>query len=185
MSQSPTSPRPTARRLTRTRPRPGNRPGQRTSPFSGSETDLGFASEAGATDEPPLPAAIGKYLVIGRFPDGGQAEVYRVVHPQFHQERVIKLAKQPVGADGRSEIIEDGKILADLDHPNIVRVYELDFHENRPYLVMEYIRGRSLKRLCRGAFPVSSPGRRAGGEGMLPRPKPLTGGESFTATSST
>jgi predicted Ser/Thr protein kinase len=109
------------------------------------ETDLGISSGTGQADEPPLPPSIGKYLLIGRFPPTGQAEVFRVVHPQLRQERVIKLAKQPVGADGRSVLIEEGRILADLDHPNLVRVYELDFHEDRPYLVMEYIRGRSLK----------------------------------------
>ena len=80
-----------------------------------------------ASDEPPLPAAIGKYLVVGRFPHSGQAEVFRVVHPQFRQERVLKLAKSPVGHDGRSEIIEEGKILAELEHPHLVRVYDLDF----------------------------------------------------------
>jgi predicted Ser/Thr protein kinase len=121
---------------------------------SAPETELGFAYAAGQSEEPPHPAAIGKYLVIGRFPPTGQAEVFRVVHPQLRQERVIKLAKEPVGADGRSDIIEEGRILADLDHPNMVRVYEADFHEDRPYLVMEYIRGRSLKDFA-GEHPLS------------------------------
>jgi predicted Ser/Thr protein kinase len=104
---------------------------------------------AGSTsDEPPLPPAIGKYLVVGRFPPTGQAEVYRVFHPQFQQERVLKLAKEPVGADGRSEIIEEGKILSELEHPHLVRVFDLDFLDDRPYLVMEYIRGRNLDQLA-------------------------------------
>jgi hypothetical protein len=130
----------------------GTEPSDTTAPFEAADapashlsaraTDAGFDYEPG---EPPLPAAIGKYLVIGRFPITGQAEVFRVVHPQLRQERVIKLVKEPVGVDGRSEIIDEGRILVDLDHPNMVRVYELDFHEDRPYLVMEYVRGRSLK----------------------------------------
>jgi serine/threonine protein kinase len=124
----------------------GSEPVDATADYANApETDLGFACDRGESAEPPLPATIGKYLVVGRFPITGQAEVFRVIHPQFRQERVIKLAKEPVGADGRSEIIEEGRILADLDHPNLVRVYELDFHEDRPYLVMEYVRGRSLK----------------------------------------
>jgi serine/threonine protein kinase len=109
---------------------------------SAPDTDQEFSGE---TDEPPLPAAIGKYLVIGRFPRTGQAEVFRVVHPQLHQERVIKLAKERISVDGRSDIIDEGRILVDLNHPNMVRVHELDFHEDRPYLVMEYVRGRSLR----------------------------------------
>ena len=103
---------------------------------------------ASGSDEPPLPASIGKYLVVGQFPPTGQAEVFRVFHPQFQQERVLKLAKEPVGADGRSEIIEEGKILSELEHPHLVRVYDLDFLGDRPYLVMEYIRGRNLDQLA-------------------------------------
>jgi len=106
-------------------------------------------SEQAAPDEPPIPAAIGKYLVVGRFPRSGQAEVFRVVHPQLHRDLVLKLALKPIGEDGRSEIIADGKVLAELEHPNIVRLHDLDFHEGRPYLVMEYVRGRDLAQFAR------------------------------------
>jgi hypothetical protein len=49
---------------------------------------------------------------------------------------------------GRHELIDECKILAELEHPNLVRVYDLDFHENRPYVVMEYIRGRTLEQVA-------------------------------------
>ena len=114
-----------------------------------------LAADAGSQpNEAPLPATIGKYLVVGRFPPSGQAEVFRVVHPQFQQERVLKLAKQPVGPDGRSEIVEEGKIMVELEHPHLVRVYDLDFLGDRPYLVMEYIRGRNLEQYA-GEKPLS------------------------------
>jgi serine/threonine protein kinase len=114
-----------------------------------SETDLGFTSEAGAPEEPPHPAAIGKYLVIGRFPPTGQAEVFRVVHPGLARDLVLKLSLGPLEPGGRHEIIEEGKILAELKHPHLVRVYDLDFVDDRPYLVMEYIRGRNLDQVAR------------------------------------
>jgi eukaryotic-like serine/threonine-protein kinase len=87
--------------------------------------------------------------VVGRFPPSGQAEVFRVVHPQFHQDRVLKLAKEPVGLDGRCEIVEEGKILSELEHRHLVRVYDLDFLADRPYLVMEFIRGRNLEQFAK------------------------------------
>jgi hypothetical protein len=99
--------------------------------------------------EAEIPAAIGKYLVVGRFDGSGQADVFRVVHPQFQRELVLKLAKTPVGATGSSDIIAEGKRLAGLEHPNIVRVHDLDFHEGRPFLVMEYIRARTLTQYAR------------------------------------
>jgi serine/threonine protein kinase len=99
--------------------------------------------------EMELPAAIGKYLVVGRFDRSGQADVFRVVHPQFPRDLVLKLARSPVGATGDSDIIAEGRRLAGLEHPNIVRVHDLDFHEGRPFLVMEYIRARTLTQYAR------------------------------------
>jgi serine/threonine protein kinase len=113
---------------------------------SSSRTDAGDDGETSVSPEAPLPGAIGRFLVIGRFPHSGQADVFRVVHPQFQQERVLKLAKEPVALDGRCDIVEEGKILADLDHPHLVRVYDIDFLGDRPYLVMEYVRGRNLEQ---------------------------------------
>jgi serine/threonine protein kinase len=102
-----------------------------------------------AAEEPPIPPAIGKYLVVGRFARSGQAEVYRVVHPQFHRDLVLKLGHSPFDEQGRSDILAEGRHLAELEHPNIVRVHDLDFHEERPFLVMEYIRGRTLSQYSR------------------------------------
>jgi hypothetical protein len=62
---------------------------------------------------------------------------------------VLKLARHPVAPGGRSEIVEEGRILASLEHPHLVRVYEQDFLDDRPYLVMEFVRGRTLDQLAR------------------------------------
>jgi eukaryotic-like serine/threonine-protein kinase len=127
------------------------RPAETSEPqTSEPETDLGFSCDPGATREASLPAAIGKYLVIGRFPRTGQADVFRVVHPGLGKDLVLKLSLTPVRPDGRCEIIEEGKILAELDHPNLVRVYDSDFHEDRPFTVMEYVRGRTLEQVASG-----------------------------------
>jgi hypothetical protein len=110
----------------------------------GPEKDLGFAC-----NDPPLPAAIGKYIVTGRFPPAGQAEVFRVVHPGLAKDLVLKFSFDPVEPGERHEIIEEGKNAAEFRHPNLVPVYDQDFHDDRPYLVMEYIRGRNLDQLAR------------------------------------
>jgi hypothetical protein len=114
-------------------------------------TDTVDDGTGSSSDEPPLPAALGKYLVIGRFPRTGQADVFRVVHPGLGKDLVLKLSLTPIRPDGRCEIIEEGKILAELDHPNLVRVYDSDFHDDRPYIVMEYVRGRTLEQVASGA----------------------------------
>ena len=43
----------------------------------------------------------------------------------------------------------EGRLLVDLEHPNLVRIYDLDFHDDRPFLVMEYVHGRNLEEYAR------------------------------------
>ena len=45
----------------------------------------------------------------------------------------------------QSGVIDEGRLLVDLQHPNLVRIYDLDFHDDRPFLVMEYVHGRNLE----------------------------------------
>tara|TARA_R110002072_G_scaffold303129_1_gene494985 strand:+ start:6997 stop:8703 length:1707 start_codon:yes stop_codon:yes gene_type:complete len=94
---------------------------------------------------------IGKYQVIEKLSEGGQAEVFRVVHPTLRKELALKLCKTPVPISNqdRHEVVAEGRLLAELDHPGLSRIYDVDFDENRPYLVMEYIRGRNLREIMR------------------------------------
>lgn len=92
------------------------------------------------------PAQIGKYLVVGEIDSGGQANVYHAVHPTLDKELAIKLSKRVVArlSDHRPLLVAEGKLLAKLDHPNLAQVYDLDFHDDLPFLAMEYVRGPSL-----------------------------------------
>ena len=100
------------------------------------------------------PRRIGKYLVIEMLDEGGQAQVFRVLHPELGKDFVLKLARRPteVGiasqADTpvRDRLRREGRTLAQCDHPNLVRVVNLDVHEGRPFIVMEYVSGVTLER---------------------------------------
>jgi eukaryotic-like serine/threonine-protein kinase len=101
-------------------------------------------------------ATIGKYLVCGRIDGGGQADVYRALHPTLDTEVAIKLGRKAMGrlSEHRPLLVAEGKMLAKLDHPNLARVFDLDFHEDRPFLAMEYIRGANLRAYAeQGAMP--------------------------------
>jgi serine/threonine protein kinase len=92
------------------------------------------------------PGAIGRYLVVDRLGDGAQGEVYRVIHPKLGKNLVLKLGHKPVDHDERSSLVAEGRLLHDLDHLNLVKIYDLDFHNDRPFLVMEYVHGRNLEQ---------------------------------------
>jgi predicted Ser/Thr protein kinase len=100
------------------------------------------------------PDAIGKYKVVGWLGAGGEADVYRVVHIKLGNDLVLKLSRQRVRADNQSGLFDEGKLLVDLQHPNLVRIYDCDFHEDRPFLVMEYVHGRNLEQYA-GEEPVT------------------------------
>jgi tRNA A-37 threonylcarbamoyl transferase component Bud32 len=102
---------------------------------------------AGLSSPRPL-ATIGKYVVVSPLDTGGQADVYRVLHPTLTKELVLKLSRGKLagGQADHDHLVAEGRLLADLEHPNLARIYDLDFFEDRPFLVMEYIRGRNLQQ---------------------------------------
>ena len=88
---------------------------------------------------------------MGELDEGGQATIYRVVHPGTGQDLALKLAKTraAVGETDPGLSSAEARILGELDHPGLVRVVDLDVHEGRMFLVMDYVRGRSLQQYAR------------------------------------
>jgi serine/threonine protein kinase len=108
------------------------------------------AARAAAEGRTERPGAIGRYLVVDELGGGLQGQVYRVIHPKLGRDMVLKLGRQPVGDDERTSLVAEGRLLADLKpHVNLVRIYDLDFHNERPFLVMEYVDGRDLEVYAR------------------------------------
>ena len=91
---------------------------------------------------------IGRYTIIGKLGSGGQADVYRAVHPTLPIEVAIKLSHFAISAKAREALREEAHILSDLDHPNIARIRDFDFDEGRPFMVLDFIRGRSLGQIA-------------------------------------
>lgn len=96
------------------------------------------------------PERIGKYRVIRLLGSGGYGEVYLVRHPGLSVERAVKLLYR---GDGR--VSQEAVLQARLDHPGIVRVFDVEREGDRPYIVMEYLAGGSLaQRLERGGLSL-------------------------------
>ncbi len=91
---------------------------------------------------------IGRYAVLGTLGSGGQADVYRAVHPTLPIEVAIKLSRSAIDTRTRDALREEASILCDLDHPNIARVRDFDFHQGRPFMVLDFVRGRSLAQVA-------------------------------------
>ena len=94
------------------------------------------------------PATIGRYVVLSDLGAGGQADVYRVIDPELGRNLVLKWSRQRrFEADGsRDALVAEGRLLAELDHPGLLRIFDVGIHDGRPYLVLEYVSGRNLQQ---------------------------------------
>jgi len=96
----------------------------------------------------------GRYTLTRRLAVGGMAEIYlarQAAMAGFEKEVVIKRLRQELADDPRiiEMFLDEAKIGAQLNHPNIVHVYDVDEHDGIPYIAMEYIIGEELNELCR------------------------------------
>jgi tRNA A-37 threonylcarbamoyl transferase component Bud32 len=116
---------------------------------------LGFGPNEAQPQLPAEPAFIGKYQLLEKLAEGGQGVVYRALHPGLGKEVVLKWSKSTgwAGAE-RDRLQTEGRILAKFDHPHIARVFDVDFHEDRPYLVMESVPGRNLQQYTEQSPPT-------------------------------
>ncbi|MEO6777519.1 MAG: serine/threonine-protein kinase [Kofleriaceae bacterium] len=96
----------------------------------------------------------GRYTLLRRLAVGGMAEIYlarQAAMAGFEKEVVIKKLRVELADDPRivEMFLDEAKIGAQLNHPNIVHVYDVDEHDGIPYIAMEYIVGEELNELCR------------------------------------
>jgi serine/threonine protein kinase/pSer/pThr/pTyr-binding forkhead associated (FHA) protein len=100
----------------------------------------------------------GKYKILNKIGQGGMGSVYRALHLAFDEERALKVISAELMSDELfvKRFKYEAVITRKLQHPNAVRVDDIDEAEDgRPFIVMEYIQGQSLKKLIKekGALP--------------------------------
>ena len=91
---------------------------------------------------------VGQYTIIGQIGSGGMATVYKAYHEKLDRYVAIKEMRDMFVQDDKflERFQREARIIARLEHPHIVSVYDYAEHDNRPYLVMQYVDGGTLKR---------------------------------------
>ncbi len=96
---------------------------------------------------------VGSYQILEQLGQGGMATVYKAYHAALDRYVAIKVLHQAFLEDPTflARFQREARVVARLDHPNIIPIYDFAQHEGLPYLVMKYIEGETLKaRLERG-----------------------------------
>ena len=100
---------------------------------------------------------IGRYVVREEIGQGGMATVYRAFDPHFQRDVAIKVLPLHFLHDPRfrARFEREARIVAGLQHPAIVPVYDFGEDNSQPYLVMSLMSGGSLEdRLRQGPMPL-------------------------------
>jgi eukaryotic-like serine/threonine-protein kinase len=110
------------------------------------DRDLGIVARAVMKDAGPAPARIGPYRVIGIAGRGGMGSVYLAERDDLGSRAAIKVLRDATLSPARRHrFATEQRLLAQLDHPFIARLYDADaLPDGTPYFVMEYVEGEAV-----------------------------------------
>ncbi len=100
---------------------------------------------------------IGKYVVKRELGRGGMGAVYLAEQTGLGREVAIKELVPSAAADpiALKRFLQEAQVMARTSHPNLVQVYDMEQIQGANYIVLEFVRGRSLRAwINRGGIPV-------------------------------
>ncbi len=91
----------------------------------------------------------GRYRIDARIGDGGMAEVYLGHDLLLNRPVAVKMLREQFARDAsvRLRFEREAQAAANFSHPHIVEVYDVGEHGTAPYIVMEYVKGETLKQV--------------------------------------
>lgn len=102
---------------------------------------------------------LGAYRVLGPLGSGGMGEVYRAVDTRLDREVAVKVILGGLAADPAkaARFEREAKILAAMDHPNLLAIHDVGREGDLAYLVTELLEGETLRdKLAGGPLDVRS-----------------------------
>lgn len=94
---------------------------------------------------------IGRFEILGMIGRGGMGEVLLARDRELMRQVAIKLLKPRYASDDsiRRRFLREAQTASMLNHPNIATIYEIGEVDDLPYIVMEYIPGKTLSEMLR------------------------------------
>lgn len=140
-----------------------------------SKTEATIASMTGATTRgtaataatpAPGPAGgerliAGRYRLLSRLGEGGMGTVWRARDETLHREVAVKEVRAPAGLRAEdvarmySRLEREAWAAARIPDRNVITVHDVVMEDDRPWIVMELVQGRSLAELLRDEGPLT------------------------------
>jgi serine/threonine protein kinase len=113
-------------------------------------------------NEPPEVPRFGKYEVLSKIGTGGMAEVFKCRLSGIGGfDKVVVVKRMLPDLIGDKELVrmflDEARIVANLSHPNIVQIFEINQHQGIPFIAMEYVRGPTLARVITESWKQGKP----------------------------
>lgn len=91
---------------------------------------------------------ISHYKIIEKIGEGGRSTVYKAEDIRLQRIVAIKIMSEKLLKDPKARLrfLREAQTVAQLDHPNICAVYEVDSVEGHTFIAMAYVEGQSLSR---------------------------------------
>ncbi len=99
---------------------------------------------------------LGKYRLLGHLGTGGMSRVYLAEHTLMRRQVAVKVLPRRLVSDSSylGRFRREAEAAAQLDHPNIVRAFDIDHEGDVHYFVMEYIEGRDFLQIVKDQGPL-------------------------------
>src|SRR5712692_1175556 len=107
-------------------------------------------------NDPLIGRQLGVYLIQTKLGEGGMARVYKAYDPRLVRDVAIKVILSQIveQAGFRKRFEQEIRLSAQLEHHNIVRVYDVGESGSLTYLVMQYVGGGTLREQLRGGRAI-------------------------------
>ncbi|HQR05390.1 MAG TPA: serine/threonine-protein kinase [Gemmatales bacterium] len=100
---------------------------------------------------------LGPYKIMDLIGKGGMGRIFLAEHTTLHRRVAIKTLQSEKAKNQEllQRFYREARAVAALDHPNIVKIFDVNEESGTHFLVMEYVSGRTLKQIIASKGPLS------------------------------